>query len=339
MKCERSIEVLGTVVRVVIDSGDDCVGFDFAFDAAFERAFAECVRIDEVFSRFRQGNELWRLNQNVGRWARVSEELFYLIEVGEKVRIRSGGAFDLGVKEVLEKLGYDRDYSLVEGRFEADGKGEIRERGDGPRLCEIEMRRKDLSVKIPRQIDLGGLGKGYALDKVRGILEGMGLRNFLIDCGGDIYACGESSQNWKVAFENPLNFEEAIGYVFVDGFFLASSSANRRAWGEDEDRRHHLVDMRTLSSAKNVMATYVQCESGILADAWATALFVMGFEEAKEFLESLTVMDNFGMLKNEKNGRKFLECKIDEVGLEAMIISNEGEVFRSPGFRGEIFVV
>lgn len=318
MKCERSIEVLGTVVRVIIDFGDDCGDLDFVFEAAF----AECVRIDESFSRFRQGNELWRLNQSVGRWACVSEELFYLVEVGEKVRIRSGGAFDLGVKEVLEKLGYDRDYSLVEGGFEADGKGKIRERENGPRLCEIEMRRKNLSVKIPRQIDLGGLGKGYALDRVRGILEGGEFRNFLIDCGGDIYACGELSQNWKVAFENPLNFEEAIGCVFVDGFFLASSSGNRRMWREGGKKKHHLVDMRTLSSAKNTLATYVQCESGILADAWATALFVMGFEEAKDFLGDL--------------GERFSRENSAE-NFEAMIISNKGEIFRSRGFKGEIF--
>lgn len=322
MKCERSIEVLGTVVRVVIDFGDDCGGLDFAFDVAF----AECVRIDEAFSRFRQGNELWRLNQNVGQWVCVSEELFYLIEVGEKVRIRSGGAFDLGVKRVLEKLGYDRDYGLLEQGLRFKNGGDVENLNgrfvSDMGLCEIQLRKEDLLVKMFREIDLGGLGKGYALDGTRAVLENMGLNNFLIDCGGDIFACGNG---WKVAFENPLSFEEAIGSVFVDGFFLASSSGNRRIIGKSVNGGcsvHHLVDMRTLSSAKRMMATYVQCGSGIFADAWATALFVMGFEEAKRFLEAVGER-----LCNENSAEN----------LEAMIIGNGGEVFRSRGFRGEIF--
>lgn len=280
MIMDQRKEVLGTVVRVV-------AGAEF-----LDMAFSEFERIDRDFSRFRDGNEVGVLNASIGRWVSVSEELFELIGIGEKVRIVTGGAFDLTVEGVLRNWGYDKEYSFEDGDEEGG-------------LGEIEMRDEGLLVRVSAPIDLGGLGKGYALERVAGILDEAGCERFLLDAGGDIYARGGG---WKVAFEHPFKGDEAIGTVEVDDFYLASSSANRRRWG----MKHHLVCVHDLRPADDMEAVYVQGENGAEVDAWSTALFVVGFAKAKEM--------------------------VDNSYVEAMLIGKSGEIFRSGGFKGKLFM-
>jgi len=128
--------------------------------------------------------------------------------------------------------------------------------------------------------------------------------SFCVDAGGDIYAQGSG---WKAAFEHPLNEGEVIGGVEVDGFYLASSSASKRKWGKS----HHLINTASGECADDMLAVYIQGGDGTLVDAYSTALYVMGFERGVEMISTLPV--------------------------EAMLISKEGAIFRSKGFKGELF--
>lgn len=273
-------ELMGTQVSVILVGEGD-----------LESAFVEAERIENEYSRFIEGNALARLNASVSDWTEVGPELFRLIEFGESMRRASSGAFDLSVKSILEGWGYDSSYSLEEG--------EAGERGEIVTKCGY--------VKLDAPIDLGGLGKGYAVDRMTQMCEDADA--ILVNAGGDIFARGkdEEGRPWKVAMEHPLDAEQAIGLVEVDGFALASSSANRRAWGD----KHHLVDPTSGTPAGGMLAVYVQAKSAMLADAWSTALYVMGFEKARETVKELPV--------------------------EALLISVDGGVWRSEGFEAELF--
>jgi thiamine biosynthesis lipoprotein len=278
-------EVLGTRVTVEVAAYDETRA-----SAAIVRAFEECERIEAEYSRFIEGNQLAALNASLGSWAEVSTELFGLIAFGERVRELSGGAFDLSVKSILEGWGYDSDYSLAEAAAGACG--------------AIEM--DDGHVKLSAQIDLGGLGKGYAIDRMLSKMDG--LSNLCIDAGGDIFARGLNADHkpWKIAFEHPSDPEKAIGTVNVDGFALASSSPLRRAWRD----RHHLVDPKSAEPAGGMLAVYTQADAALIADAYSTALFAMGYEEAKNALPALPI--------------------------EAMLVAPDGRVWQSDGFKGEL---
>lgn len=285
MIAEDIREVLGTVVKVVIEGA--------GAKEALDSTFVECERIEGAFSRFLEGNELARLNGSLGEWVEVSEELFGLIEWGERLKRETEGAFDITVKSVLESWGYDKSYSLEE-----NGVG---------RLGEVELKREVLKVKISAEIDLGGMGKGYALDCLAGLLKG--FENVCVDAGGDIFAKGVAGggRPWRMVFEHPTKEGEAIGYVDVLNFCIACSNPSKRQWRD----KHHLIDALKSAPADEMVAVYTQGQSGLSVDSYATALFVLGYEKAKALLPKIDV--------------------------EAMLIGKDGQVFRSDNFKGELF--
>lgn len=286
MKIEVQRKQLGTPIVITMAAHDEARARE-----AIERAFAECARIENAYSRFSGDNELSALNAQVGQWAEVSEELYKLIEFGERVKQRTGGAFDLTVKSILEGWGYDAAYSLQEGLPGQIGRVEL---ADG-------------RVKLSAPLELGGLGKGYAIDRMDSFLQD--FANVCINAGGDIRVRGldENGHPWRIVFEHPTDITKAIGYVDTSDLALACSSPSRRSWRN----RHHLVDPRSGEAAGNMMAVYTQSASALVADAYSTALFVLGFEKARELLPELPV--------------------------EAMLVGIDGMAYRSAGFEGELF--
>ncbi len=293
MKIEVQRKHLGTPILITVVAHDEQRARE-----AIERAFAECERIEKAYSRFSDGNDLSALNAQVGQWSDVGEELYKLIEFGERVKERTGGAFDLTVKSVLEGWGYDTAYSLKEGLPGQTGRIEL---ADG-------------RVKLSAELELGGLGKGYAIDRMDSFLQD--FANVCINAGGDLRVRGvdENGEPWRIVFEHPTDITKAIGYVDTSDLALACSSPSRRSWGKGDSaspKRHHLVDPLNGGAASDMMAVYTQSGSALLADAYSTALFVMGFEKAKELLPELPV--------------------------EAMLVGLDGVAYRSAGFEGELF--
>jgi thiamine biosynthesis lipoprotein len=287
---EFSERHLGTPIRLVILSEDEASALDVA-----TRAFKECARIEKLYSRFLPNNDLATLNARVGEWTPVSPELYQLLQWGEAVKLATEGAFDLSVKSILEGWGYDASYSFEETRAGQIGSMEL----------------LDGAVRLAAPIELGGLGKGYAIDQVGKILEPLG--DFLIDAGGDLLLQGhdENGALWRVAFEHPTDLTQAIGIFEGTHLALACSSPSRRQWKSTEGKRHHLVDPRTREPAQNMLAVYTQASTALIADSYSTALFVLGFERAQALLPSLPV--------------------------EAMLVGPEGKLFKTPGFLGELF--
>ena len=298
---------LGTpiVLQLVVEAGD------FEEEKAAEHlarlAFDECARLEGSYSRFLEDNELAALNARVGEWADVSEELYRLLEFGERMKTRTGGAFDLSVKGILESWGYDKHYSFEEGT------------GSGVGLMELRAEDDGFEVRLTVPVELGGLGKGYAIDRMVNVLKGECgelevLKGFCINAGGDLFVQGgdENGEPWKIAFEHPTDVKLAIGEVSVYGpLALAASSPSRRQWKNGEARRHHLVDPRSGLPAEGMLAVYTQAPAALLADAYSTALFVLGFEAA--------------------------EALVPELPLEAMLVGADGRIWKSPGFKGELY--
>lgn len=288
MKIQVQQKHLGTPITITVVAHDEVRA-----RMAIDRAFEEAARIERAYSRFLENNELSALNAQVGEWAEVSDELYQLIEFGERVKKKTGGAFDLTVKTILEGWGYDKAYSLKDG---FPGQTGCIESSDG-------------KVRLSAPMELGGLGKGYAIDRMDGFLQD--FANVCINAGGDLRVRGNDPDfekgGWKIVFEHPTDITKGIGLVDTTDLALACSSPSRRSWGN----KHHLVDARSGEPAANMMAVYTQSASALLADAYSTALFVLGYDKAKELLPELPV--------------------------EAMLIGPEGRVYLSAGFQGTLF--
>ncbi len=270
--------------------------------------FEECARIESAYSRFLEDNALARLNASLEEWLAVEEEFYRLLEFGEHLRERTSGAFDLSVKGILDSWGYDKNYSFSAGESGATGRMELR--------GSLE---EGFEVRLAVPVELGGLGKGYAIDRMVNALigecgEGRAVRGFCINAGGDLFVQGsdENGEPWRVLFEHPTDTSLAMGEVRLYGpLALAASSPSRRSWKNGEKTRHHLVDPRTGEPAAHMLAVYTQAPAALLADAYSTALFVLGFDEARALVPQLP--------------------------LEAMLVGPKGQIWRSEGFKGELY--
>ena len=294
----QSREVLGSVVQIKLQ---EC------HSPLFSICFSELERIERAFSRFRVDSELSKLNQHLGVWQDASAELLGLVEQAEAFRMRTAGNFDISLKARLEQLGYDPEYS-----FKPKEKEDPRRIPASPFSSAFQLDIPHGRILLHKEIEFGGLGKGYAADQVARLLESKGVHHYYINAGGDIYAKKEAPNTppWFILLEHPDDPERVIGKIELDGRGIAGSAPNRRRWGEN-GRLHHLLNAKTGEPAEGVKAIFVVAKTGIEADAYATAIFTAGFEEGIALSQKLPV--------------------------EILFVSSKDEMYQSPGFDAELF--
>ncbi len=253
---------------------------------SIEKGFDQFDRIVKQYTRFNEDSELSNLNRNSGSWTKISAEFFELIEYMLNLAKETDGCFDPTIIDFLETYGYDKNYDFS--------------KLDNPKLDDmvknisvtrasfkdIELDKKNLKVKLVKgqRIDLGGVGKGYAIDCAFDELEKVS-DNFLIDAGGDIRAKGknEKGEVWKVALKNKNESGEIveIGFIELDNKSVASSGS----WARKVKQFHHLINPKTGLPENKYTTVYVVAQKGIDADAWGTALFVGGEKYIKNHKE------------------------------------------------------
>lgn len=182
----------------------------------------------------------------------------------DRLHARTEGAVDPLVGRDPELLGYDRANSLT-----PDSAGIRSHSAARPQLSK-DVRREVLSLltRRPLVIDIGAAGKGYLVDIVAGILPEEGFMSFVIDGGGDLLHAGDDPL--RIGLEHPFDVGLAIGVAHLKDRALCASAVNRRAWG---DGLHHLIDGRTGTPTRDVIATWVVADDAATADGLATALF------------------------------------------------------------------
>lgn len=244
---------------------------------AIERAYGEFDRIVKQYTRFDESSELSNLNRNSGTWVKISGEFFDLVKYMLDLADQTDGAFDPTIIDFLDVYGYNKnyDYSNLEN---PELNKIIDERAKNrPSWNEIELDPEGKRVKLSKdqRIDLGGVGKGYAIDCAYNQLLKT-IPNFLIDAGGDLRSSGTNEEGtlWSVGLKSMSQEEvpEVIGGLTLDNEAVASSGS----WARKVKQFHHLINPKTGLPENQFRTVYVQAKSAIDADAWATALFVGG---------------------------------------------------------------
>lgn len=242
---------------------------------AMEEGFGEFDRIVKTYTRFEETSELSNLNRQQGRWINISEEFCYLIDYMLTLAEKTNGAFDPTVIDFLETYGYDKNYDfskLEKPELDAMVQKLAKER---PSFREIELDKENLKVKLVKnqRLDLGGIGKGYAIDCAYNKLNT--FDNFLIDGGGDIRVKGKNDKKelWIVdllGFKNEK--KQIVGQVQLNNESIAGSGS----WARKFKQFHHLINPTTGKPQNTYSTVFVQAPTSIESDSWATALFVGG---------------------------------------------------------------
>lgn len=220
-------------------------------------------RFENAYSRFRVGSWVSYFNrQPAGSYPLTPERLRFL-RFGFELRTATAGAFDPESGQWQVWHGYGP--TLTFGQLQAD-----RPQPVGP-LIELDLSRHQLIKKGPTQLDLGGWGKGYAIDLAAQWLKKRQLEHFLIDAGGDFYGTRKADDTpWQIALRSPFVIDEAVGVFSLAHQALACSAPYYRQVKDF----HHLLHAQTGEPVRSVAATYVSATTAEVADGLATALFV-----------------------------------------------------------------
>ena len=247
--------------------------------AALADAERELYRLDGLLARGVEGSEVYVYNHE----GRVEGgELQGLLDRAEKIGEATAGAFDIYLGGVLDLWGF------------GSGAGEYR--------VPTEEELSD----APPLLDLGGVAKGYAGERMFKVMEDRGVQAAVLDLGGDVALWGAKPDGlWSIAIADPTPGVDYLGVLEAEGGrFIMTSGVYERYFEENGVRYHHVIDPRTRRPADSgLVSVTVICESGVWADALATACCVMGAERSLELRESLADTMAFDLILVDVDGR------------------------------------
>ncbi len=262
---EHAAAAMGTVVSIMLAGGEPARHADGA-----ARGLAWFSRVEAVCSRFDEDSELRQLCRHVNVPVPVSELLFEALQFACAVAEASDGAFDPTVGAVMETLGFDRHW-----RTDDRSPSLTAPIATGTwRDVELDPATHTVTLARPLLLDLGGLAKGLAIDLAAKELAE--FEHFAIDAGGDLYlsGCNGEGMPWSVGVRDPRLADAFIARLRARNVAVCTSGdyERRTAMGD----AHHLVDPRTTTSAADAISATVVASHAMVADALATAAFVLG---------------------------------------------------------------
>jgi len=282
----RTVALMGTFVTVHVVG---CVaGYKGETERtererAVDRALDWFYKIEECCTRFEAGSEVMRLATQVGVPVPVSTILFEAVQFALAVAEATGGAFDPTVGYAMESLGFNREYRTGQTiRTALDSSGSVSYRD-----VRLDAERQTITLHRPLILDLGAVAKGLAVDLAARELQS--FENFAINAGGDLYlgGCNPSGEPWSIGIRHPRNDGELIDSIRVSNRAVCTSGDyEKRA---NDEQGHHILDPRKGSSANAAASVTVIAPTAMLADALATAAFVLGPSEGIQLFHRLSV--------------------------------------------------
>jgi thiamine biosynthesis lipoprotein len=247
--------------------------------------------INKSMSTYDSQSELSQINHNFNpEWQNVSVGLYRVLAMAKQVNKQSDGAFDITVGPLVNLWGFGPDKA-------PDRVPELPEVNAllakvGSDAISLREQEGDFQLRLvaPRYLDLSAIAKGYAVDVLGKLLQEQGFDNYLVEVGGEIIAKGFKPQNkhWRIAIEAPNDGGRSVQIIIpLSNMGLATSGDYRNFFERDGKRFSHTIDGRTGYPVDHDLASVsVLHESAALADAWATALTVLGAERGLELAES-----------------------------------------------------
>lgn len=238
-------------------------------------------------SLHRDDSELVRINARAAAQAvEVSVELFEVITLAQRIAAKTEGSFDVTIRPVAELWGF----IWKEHRMPRPSELSNALQTVSHRFVELDATRRTVRFTRPGvSMDLGGIAKGYAVDRALARLRDYGVKNAMVRAGGDLRVMGAppGRTSWEVLLEDPTKSGRRISVPLRDA--ALSTSGNYENFFEVDGRRYsHLLNPRTGLPVEGVAACTVIAPTSMESDAWATALFVLGSEESlRRFGEGL----------------------------------------------------
>ena len=271
---EFSRPLMGMAFRIVVYAEAKPLA-KRASDAAFDRVAV----LNKIMSDYDPQSELSQLSDlaGSGKAARISGELFRVLDAGQALATNSGGAFDVTAGAATQLWRRARRLKRMPPEYVIENA----RKASGYRALKLDGDAKTAELTKPGvRLDLGGIAKGYALDEALKIMREHGLRQALVSAGGDI-AVGNSppgKPGWKIALLG-LKEDAATEFIWVNNGAVATSGDLFQVLELDGKRHSHIIDPRTARAITEQRLVHVLAPTAMQADSLATAISVLGHKD------------------------------------------------------------
>lgn len=297
---QRSTSLMGTSIDIVILTENEKKA-----NEAIDAAIAEMSRIEEMMTDWKETSQLSAINHAAGLHpVKVDPELLELLEESKKVSELTDGRFDVTYKGA----GYLWDFQSQHP--EIPDREKIMEY-----ISRIDYHKIDLDFKAGTaylqekgmQIGLGGIAKGYAVDRAMDVIGDAGFSDYAVNAGGDLSVRGlKNNKLWWVSIRHPREHDKTAAILPVSNLAVVTSGDYERFFMIDGQRYSHIIDPKTGWPARYCQSVTVMAKTAAWADALATGVFVLGPEKGLALIESLpdvegVIIDGDGRMHISKN--------------------------------------
>lgn len=268
---KRTLVLMGSRFDITVVANNQTAANNY-----IDTAVSEISRIEKLISSWDSTSQTSEINRNAGiRPVKVEPELFRLIERAKAISDITNGAFDISYASMDQLWKFDGSMTTLPS--EKDIKASVRRVGYHNIILDHAKETVFLKLK-GMKIGFGAIGKGYAADRAKALLIAQGVSAGIINASGDMITWGVQPDGsiWKVAITNPLDKSKSFGLLPITNGAVVTSG-NYEKFVEFKGQRYsHIIDPRSGMPTRGIISVTVFAPKAELADALATALFVMG---------------------------------------------------------------
>ncbi len=296
---------MGTLITITAVAQDESVAQD-----AVAAGFKEVRRLEALLSTWIPDSELSRVNRAAGQEAvRVSADSLTVVKRSLAIAAMTNGGFNIAVGPAVEA------WSVMDRQRIPDDE-ELRSLHPLTDWAAVRVDDRSSTVFLPRagmRIDVGGIGKGYAADRVVEVMRRAGAAAGVVALSGDIKAFGElpGGSGFPVGIRHPRQEDRVLTVIHLKDEAISTAGDYERFFERDGVRYHHILDPVTLKPARGCQSVTVIAREGTMADGLDTGIFVLGPERGMALVEKLP-------------------------GVEAIVVDQEGRVLISSGLQGRL---
>jgi len=306
---ERSRVSMGSQLRLAAWTTDDARAVD-----TFEHMFREFDRLEHLLSVWKDGSDVVRMNKNAGITpVPVSQDTITVLREAAEASALTRGKFDItfGALSDIWRFDHDQD-SVVPDRQLI----ETRLTRIDYRAVQIDATARAAFINRPNmRVHLGGIGKGYAVDRAVALLREGGFADFMIQSGGDLYVAGtDGGKPWKLGIADPRGTHDPFATLQIADGTVSTSGDYERFFMKDGVRYHHLLDPDFGEPARGCRSVTIVANRAVMADVLSTGVFIMGPDEGMKLIEQLP-------------------------DVEGVIVTADNDVLISTGLRGRLEIL
>jgi thiamine biosynthesis lipoprotein len=257
---------------------------------AVKKALDEIKNIDKISDNFNPDSEISKINKKQEKQnIKTSDDLFKMLSLSKQYGTLTKNSFDVTIAPLVSLWSF-------EDKKHVPTQSELKKALSVIDLNSLYLNKKDQTISLLKKnmsLDLGGIAKGYAVDKAIVALKKYGIKNALVSTESTTGIIGKKlNKDWTIGIQNPRKKDEIIGTIALKDKSVSASGDYQRFFIKDGIRYHHILSPRTGMPAKEIMSiTIITSRGNAESDILSTAIFVMGYKDGLEFINKNNDID------------------------------------------------